>query len=365
MPHSGTANPLFDLLKSQIRRYEPGEVMRLFALVAKERVNALADVLARYISTNLPEAIAKRNGVSDYRTNPYVLLTCASVMKLADPARFADFLFNNKLYMGLETSFGKSIEAAILGFYPLDCEQSAKWADPPEKVAEAQSLVGLSREQKAKRRRQSVWREIDKSCVVGKRRYLISVKSGPNCINDTQVQAMTDAITTNHAKWLEQSKRTYPQVDGLDIIIGLTYGTERTTNNKENQILAKLMGTGFAEEDRRRFPGVLIARKGRVTRVYRQVGRGFWASIGCPSQPIESQFVFLEVLLALAKALNLAARQADLETRINLKIQALSTALSGLMFPRKGLPTWVSGSFSDTELFWFATALTAFYDEGI
>ncbi len=365
MPQSRVANPLFDVLKSQTRRYEPDEVVRLFACVGRERVSALAGVLAEYITTNLPEAIAKRNGLSDYRTNPYVLLTCASVMKLADPARFADFLFNNKLYMGLETSFGKSIEAAILGFYPVDSGPSAKWIDPPEKVAEAQSLAGLSREQKAQRRRQSVWREIDKSCVIGKRRYLVSVKSGPNCINDTQVQAMTDAINANHGVWLEQTKRTYPEVNNLDIIIGLTYGTERTTNNKENQILAKLLGAGFAEEDRRKLPGVLMSKKGKATRVHRQIGREFWATIGNLSQPEGAQFVFLEVLLALAKALNIASKQADLETRINLKIKSLCTALSGLMFPRKGLPTWVSDSFSDTELFWFATALTAFYDEGI
>lgn len=365
MPRPRTDNPLFDVLKSQTRRYESDEVVRLFTRVGKKRVNALADVLAQYIGTNLPEAVAKRNGISDYRTNPYVLLTCASVMKLTDPARFADFLFNNKLYMGLETSFGKSIEAAILGFYPLDSQPPAKWIDPPEKIAEAQSLVGLSREQKAKRRRQSVWREVDKSCVIGARRYLVSVKSGPNCINDTQVQAMTDAVSTNHTEWLKQTKRTYPQVTSLDIIVGLTYGTERTTNNKENQILVKLLGAGFVEEDRRNLPGILVARKGRATRVYRQVGREFWATIGSPSRPVEAQFVFLEVLLALAKALNLAAKQADLETRINLKIQSLCTALSNLRFPRKGLPPWVSDSFSDTELFWFATALTAFYDEGI
>ncbi|MBI2928163.1 MAG: hypothetical protein HYY24_21040 [Verrucomicrobia bacterium] len=267
--------------------------------------------------------------------------------------------------MGLEASFGKSIEAAILGFYPLNSEPPAKWIEPPEKVSEAQSLVGLSREQKAKKRRQSVWREIDKSCVIGTRRYLVSVKSDPNCINDTQVQAMTDAISTNHSEWLEQTKQTYPQVNRIDIVVGLTYGTERTTNNKENQILVKLLGVGFSEEDRHKLPGVLVAKKGRATRVYRQVGMEFWSTIGCPSQPDRANFVFLEVLLALAKALNLAARQADLETRINLKIQSLCSALSGLMFPRKGLPGWVSESFSDTELFWFATALSAFYDEGI
>ena len=103
------------------------------------------------------------------------------------------------------------------------------------------SLIGLGREEKAKQRTSSVWREIDKSCVVGSRRYMTSIKSGPNTINDTQVAGMTTAIMTNHRRWLAATKQTYPHVDNLDVVLGLTYGTDRTTNNKENQILVKLL----------------------------------------------------------------------------------------------------------------------------
>ncbi len=358
-------NPLYDVLRAPRHLYEPAEIAGLFSCVEKNRVNVLAGVLAEYISVNLPEAIDKRDGLADYRTNPYVLLASAHVMQLAKPERFADFLFNNKLYMGLETSFGKSIESAVLGHYPLGAELAGRWADPAEKVAEAAALVGLTREQKARKRRQSVWREVDKSCIVGDRRYLLLIKSGPNCINDTQVQAMTDAIVENHKAWLQATKVNYPGVDKLDIIVGLTYGTERTTNNKENQILVKLLEGGFAEENRRQRPGVLVAKTGRTTRVYRQVGMEFWGTVGSPTQPERGKFVFLEVLLALARALKLGAAKAEFETRINLKIQALCGALSGLKFPRKGLPSWIEDSFTDTEFFWLATALTAFYDEGI
>jgi hypothetical protein len=31
-------------------------------------------------------------------------------------------------------------------------------------------------------------------------------------------------------------------INEIDIVIGLTYGTDKTTNNKENQILAKHSG---------------------------------------------------------------------------------------------------------------------------
>ena len=284
-------------------------------------------------------------------------------MNLSDPQRFADFLFNSKLYMAMETSFGKSVERTFVSEYPLG--SGDKWGVPPEKEEEARHLKGLTREDRAARRTRSVWREIDSSVVVGHRRYLVTIKSGPNTINDTQVQAMTQAIIDNHVRWAERSRALAPHIRGLDVVIGLTYGTDRTTNNKENQILAKLLGYGFEEEDRDAKPGVLIDSETRSIRVYRKIGTDFWAFVGSPADPGSAGFVFLEVLLALAKALSSGMREADVETRINSRIAKLSAALAALRFPRDSLPRWVKHDFTEDELFWFASALTAFYDEGI
>lgn len=357
------SNPFFAVLKSQRHHFSPSEIVDLFQRVDETRVRDLASRLATYISVNLPAAFEKRGGLGDYRTNPYVLMTSASVMNLDEPAAFGTFLFNSKLYMALETSFGKSIEAAFVGQYPLVAIQ--KWIDAPEKVAEFAALEGLSREEKAKRRVDSVWREVDRSCVVGTRRYLTSIKSGPNTINDTQVQGMTRAIIDNYARWMEQTKVTYPGVHELDVVLGLTYGTDCTTNNKENQILVKLLEYGFEEEDRTARPGVLVDKATRSVRVYRRIGKEFWAFVGQPDNPSSTAFVFLEVLLALAKALSTGMVDADMETRINLRLKELAGALTKLQFPRNSLPDWIRDDFAEKELFWFATAMTAFYDEGI
>jgi hypothetical protein len=67
----------------------------------------------------------------------------------------------------------------------------------------------------------------------------------------------------------------------------------------------------------------------------------------------------------LAKALAVGTKNADIETRINLKLQQLATALGNLRFPRRSLPDWIRDDFTDSQLFWFATAMTAFFDEGI
>lgn len=357
-------NGLYKALKSNKLRYAPETIASLLSMVDESRVVDLADSLGSYIRANLPKSIMKRNGLPDYRTNPYVLLTSASVMRLTDANEFAAFLFNNKLYAGLETSFGKSIEETFVRPYPVGSASADCWQDAPEKLAEFASLASLSREEKARRRVASVWREVDKSCVVDNRRYLVSIKSGPNCINDTQVAGMVSAIASNNSSWLYETRRRYPNVVGIDVVIGLTYGTDATTNNKENQILVKLQEHGFVEEDRELKPGVLVNSDGTV-RVYRRIGQEFWAFIGNPVDPAAARFVFLEILLGLAKALSEGMENASLEDRVNLKLAQLSNALKLMMFPRGSLPSWIREDFSEVELFWLATAMTAFFDEGI
>ncbi|MBF0175666.1 MAG: hypothetical protein HQL63_02280 [Magnetococcales bacterium] len=356
-------NPFFDILKANCHRFDPGEVYTLFKKVNRKRINNLCGLLSEYISKNVPAAFERRDGLSDYRANPYVLMTAASVTNLDDPTAFGRFLFNSKLYMALETSFGKSVEAAFVGQYPIRAD--VRWTDPPEKQTEFDALNGLSRENRARQRTTSQWREIDRSCVVGKRRFMTSIKSGPNTINDTQVQGMTAAIRDNIEIWASQTKSSYPGVDNIDIVLGLTYGTDRTTNNKENQILVKLLEYGFVEEDRVKYPGVLIDKKTKKIRVYRRIGRDFWSFIGQPDDPASAKFVFLEILLGLARALALGVENAAIEDRINAKIRQLAVALQNLQFSRSTLPEWISTDFNDDQLFWFATALTAFYDEGV
>jgi len=357
------AKGLYGSLKTARYRFDPAEISDLFARVDEDRVARMANAISGYIRTNLPRAFEKRSDLSAYRANPYVLMTSASVMKLNDPAEFGSFLFNSKLYMALETSFGKSIEAAFLERYPVMNEE--KWNEPAEKIAEAEELDGLGQEEKASRRTFSAWREIDKACVVGNRRFLASIKSGPNTINDTQVQAMTQAIIDHHKTWAGSSIERFPGVEEIDIVLGLTYGTPRTTNNKENQILAKLLDHGFEEENREGAPGVLMDSATRSIRAYRCIGKDFWAFIGSPENPVNASFVFLEMLLALAKALSKGSAGTGLESRINSKINQLASAIANLQFPRASLPGWVREEFSDDELVWFATAMSAFFDEGV
>ena len=125
---------LYDVLKEPTHPFDKAEVKRLFGLVDQGRVRDLAQRLKDDLAKSLPASYGRRKALSDYRTNPYVMLATTNIMELSDPERFADFLFNSKLTMGLETSFGKLIERAFVQGYPSNT--NAKWADPDEKVAE-------------------------------------------------------------------------------------------------------------------------------------------------------------------------------------------------------------------------------------
>lgn len=118
---------IYSVLRSRRSVFSQDELAAFFGMVDQARVSALAERLAAYIYANLPLAIGRRNTLNDYRTNPYVLMTSASSMQLLDPTRFAEFLVDNKLYMGLETSFGKSIESIVIGEHP--------WTSDPIKDA--------------------------------------------------------------------------------------------------------------------------------------------------------------------------------------------------------------------------------------
>ncbi len=328
----------------------------------RERVRALGDALTAYLEANLPVAIRRRRTLVDYRTNPYVLMTTAGTMRLDDPRDFANFLVNLKLYMGLETSFGKSIESIVLPAYPVGAPAENRWAEPAEKVAEFAELTGLAREQRARARNLSLWREVDRACVVNGRRHLLTVKSGPWTINDTQVEAMKDAIAAHSQAWLQISVDAYG-VEGIDIVIGLTYGTERTTNNKENLILVKLLDSGFHLLEGTEEP-ILVNEAGTV-RVYSRIGAQFWSYVGSPADPRNATFVFIEVLLALTMALKRVSQARPVEDALNDRLDLLADAIRGLRFPRGALPDWIREEFTETELTWLAAAMTAFFDAGL
>jgi hypothetical protein len=152
---------------------------------------------------------------------------------------------------------------------------------------------------------------------------------------------------------------------GRPAVVGLTYGTPATTNNKENQILVKLRAGGFELEDPAR--GILVDTATHTVRVYRVVGIGFWSFIGNPAQPNLAEHTFLEALLALSLAMRAGAARAAVVDEVQKKGLELAKAIEVIVsgFPKELFPEWARRELSDTELGWLTTSITSFFDEGI
>ncbi len=80
MAANSRSNPFFNALKSRRHVFDAVEIVKLFSNVSEARVDHLANSLIGYITTNLPAAFEKRAGLADYRTNPSVLMSSASVL---------------------------------------------------------------------------------------------------------------------------------------------------------------------------------------------------------------------------------------------------------------------------------------------
>jgi Type II restriction endonuclease EcoO109I len=356
-------NQFYRALKSNPKVFSVDRLVEHLSLCSQERIAEIASSFREYMNVTASNTIDRRDGLSDYRTSPYVVMACAALLDLSDSERFGQFLFDNKLYAGFETSFGKSIESLLFSPYPIDAATEFRWEEPREKIEEFALYSELSNEERARVRDASVWREVDKSCRLGGRRYLLSIKSGPNCINDTQVAAMVTAIARNRLAWWEATRRADPDVEGIDIVVGITYGTDKATNNKENQILVKLLEHGFSEVNREEEPGVLVDTTGRI-RAYRRIGIDFWGFVGDPSGTSDADHVFLEVLLGLAKALADNPLRESFEERVTAKVRSLADALYRMTLPTDSLPDWFRDDFSEAEVAWLTPAMSAFYDQG-
>lgn len=333
------------------KRFDQSEYESLMENVSQTRIERVADDWSEYLTKNSKNTIEKKEDIDDYRLNPSIIAV-SSILDLADSGEIAEFIFGAKLYMALETAFGKSVEDVVMPIYPaIDAE--AGWKEHPKKVEE---MSGDARGEDL------VWQKVDKYCVVDDTAYLATVKSGPRTLNESTTDSMKSDIAEHSEAWLEGTQERHSQVENLEVIIGLTYGTDNTTNNKEMRILLKLVEEGFEEVNRGRQPGVVVHPDNDDIKVHSKVGIDFWSLVANPRDPDTGEFAFLEMLLGFVKAADEAGEALIDKTEDN--VSSLEETIDALDMPDSTYPGWVESKFDDDELVRLALILTLYYDEG-
>jgi hypothetical protein len=336
----------------ETKRFDQSKYEELMTKTSEDRVAKISKNWSNYLKPNVAKTIEDKEDIDDYRLNPYAITAIAGILDLDTAEEISEFIFGSKLYMSLETAFGKSVENIVLPIYPIP-STTAGWEEHPEKEREMKS---------DSRTEDLVWQDVDKYCVIGDTAYITTVKSGPRTLNEDITDSIKDDIAYHSETWLEGTQKHHPEVEKLNVTIGLTYGTDHSTNNKEMRILLKLVEEGFVEIDRDSKPGVIQHPENDDISVESRVGIDFWSYVGSPQNPDDAEHVFLEVLLGMIEAADETGEA--LRSTTGDKIHKLTNAVDTLTIPESSLPEWIESNYEEDELVRMAQTLTLYYDEG-
>lgn len=229
---------------------------------------------------SLPAASAK---FKSFSTSPFVLMFYAQAKSYTKVSEIVGDILPAKLFSSMETSAGRMMEEVALPVYG--------WEVVPSGMHTVNSAIDGRR-------------------VEDRLLKIVTLKSGPRCLNDEMSENFADNIFAHSAAWLRDSG-----AETLEFTYGVLYGTKKQSNKKDWHILGKLAGK-IAPED------VLSSPKGSWSMSFNtggtastatvRVGDEWWAYLGGPT-------CLLEVCCALIRACVQAgiADPADLKYEIS------------------------------------------------
>ncbi len=171
-----------------------------------------------------------------------------------------------KLFSSMETSAGRMLETVALPIYGWECVESS--------MHTAESAL-------------------DGRKVGSSELHLVTLKSGPRCLNDEMSENFADAIVNNAEGWAHAADKK-----SIDFTYGVLYGTQKKSNKKDWHILRNIREKIKPEElihdpDSNWF--CEFERAGVRTRVTVRIGEDWWVHLG-------GEHCLIELCAALIRA---------------------------------------------------------------
>lgn len=231
----------------------------------RERVLRLENAFRRKIDshiTSLPDGDAE---FKKFNTSPYVLLIHARQKKYTKISEIESDILPAKQFSSMETSAGRMVEEVVLPEYGWTCVIS-------EMHTTNSALDG-------KKQESGLY-------------HLVTLKSGPRCLNDEMSENFADAIINNHIAWAQEAG-----VQHLDFTYGVLYGTPKLSNKKDWHILRNInekipQSITLPPDDR--WYCQFVADQIQVDVTIR-IGIDWWSHLG-------GELCFIEIFTALIRA---------------------------------------------------------------
>ncbi len=174
----------------------------------RERVLRLETAFRNKIDPHITALPAGSAKFRKFSTSPYVLLIHARQNQYTKISEIESDILPAKLFSSMETSAGRMIEEVVIPEYG--------WSVVPSEMHTANSALD------GKRPGPEVLQ-------------LVTLKSGPRCLNDEMSENFADAIIGNYHEWSRESGLTH-----IDFTYGVLYGTQKMSNKKDWHILRKI-----------------------------------------------------------------------------------------------------------------------------
>jgi hypothetical protein len=169
----------------------------------KDSYQAVKGITLELLERRLAKVQSMRSVDSnDVNINPFLMLAMAPAYNIYSPLEAAEYAQMTKMHHGDATAFGRFVEDNVFPIFGV--------SDPPEK-----------------KQAPTLYSAIDKEITVDGVRYLMTLKSGPWTMNQSHANEMINTFPDIHQKL------------GVDLIIGIYYGTAARLNNKPALVQAQ------------------------------------------------------------------------------------------------------------------------------
>lgn len=234
---------------------------------AGKRVLSMETLFRTKIQSHIESLPTQDAKFTRFNTSPFVLLFYSLQHGYNHIQDIEQAILPAKVFSSMETSAGRMVETVALPEY--------SWEIVPSEMHSINSAL-------------------DAKKIEGDILKLVTLKSGPRCLNDEMSENFADAIIANCEQWAADGS-----VKKIDFTYGVLYGTQKQSNKKDWHILRnireKLPGLSVTLQPDNRWDCAFT--KGDVTvTVSIRIGVQLWNYIG--GQPT----TFTELCVALIRA---------------------------------------------------------------
>lgn len=205
-----------DLPRASAHSIQKADVFRALQTIDRDegsrgRILRLEDSFRSRIAAHAAAMPTNSAKLGAFNTSPYVLMMFAQKHGLTKLSQIESSILPAKEFSSMETSAGKMVELIVLPEYGWDVESVES---------------GMHSEYSA----------LDGKRMEDGTLKVVTLKSGPKCLNDEMSENFADAILSNVAGWARNDGCTR-----VEFTYGVLYGTKKQSNKKDWHILRNLM----------------------------------------------------------------------------------------------------------------------------